>query len=151
MVNTWPIYAKITALVLLVYMIFYGLYIGQDILEPLGFGFLFAILLRPLEKKLINFHCPKVLAIIISIVVGLLCFVAIVTFLSKQVASFIKDIPAIKHNLNDLWIQLQDWLAHTFNLSRTEQNQIIQKATSDTMNGLQPLPTIGTITGSLAT
>jgi len=132
-------------------MILYGLYIGQDILEPLGFGFLFAILLRPLEKKLIDWRCPKILAIIISIAVGILCFVAIVTFLSKQVASFIKDIPAIKHNLNDLWERLQDWLAHTFNLTRREQNQIIQKATTDTMNGLQPLGTIGTITGSVAT
>jgi len=33
----------LAALVLLVYMILFGLYIGQDIIEPLGFAFLFAL------------------------------------------------------------------------------------------------------------
>lgn len=151
MVRTWPLYAKITALVLLIYMILYGLFIGQDIIEPLGFAFLFAILLRPLEKRLLKLGSNKIVAIIITILIGILCFVALVTFLSKQVASFIKDVPAIKHNLNNLWNQLQNWIYHTLNLSQTEQNKIIEKATSDTMSGLEPLGTLGTITGSLAT
>jgi predicted PurR-regulated permease PerM len=151
MVKTWPFYAKITSLVLLVYLILYGLYIGQDIIEPLGFAFLFAILLRPLEKRLLKLGTNKIVAIVITILIGILCIVALVTFLSKQVGSFIKDVPAIKHNLMDLWQQFQRWLARTLNLTQKEQNQIIEKATSDTMSGLEPLGTLGTITGSLAT
>lgn len=151
MVKTWPFYAKITTLVLLVYLILYGLYIGQDIIEPLGFAFLFAILLRPLEKRLLKLGTNKIVAIVITIMIGILCIVALVTFLSKQVGSFIKDVPAIKHNLMDLWQQFQRWVAHTLNLTQKEQNQIIEKATSDTMSGLEPLGTLGTITGSLAT
>src|ERR1044072_3589548 len=54
MVKTWPLYAKITILILLIYLVLYGLYIGQDILAPLGFAFLFAVLLRPMEKKFIQ-------------------------------------------------------------------------------------------------
>src|SRR6476620_7501183 len=102
MVKTWPLYAKITALVLLVYMILFGLYIGQDIIEPLGFAFLFAILLRPLEKRLVKIGSPKILAIIITIMIGLLCVVALVTFLSKQIASFIQVIPVNNNTLNEL-------------------------------------------------
>jgi predicted PurR-regulated permease PerM len=151
MIKTWPLYAKITALVLLIYMILYGLYIGQDIIEPLGFAFLFAILLRPVEKRLLKLRCPKILAIIITMLIGILLVVSLVTFLSKQVGSFIKDIPAIKHNLNDLWEKLQVWLAQTVHLTQLEQNKIIEKATSDTMNGLEPMGTLGIITGSLAT
>ncbi len=52
MIKTWPLYAKITILIFLIYLILYGLYIGQDIITPLGFAFLFSILLRPIEKKL---------------------------------------------------------------------------------------------------
>ena len=151
MVKTWPFYAKITALVLLTYMLLFGLYVGQDIIEPLGFAFLFAILLRPLEKRLLKIGCPKILSIIITIMIGLLILVALVTFLSKQIASFIQDIPAIKHNLNQLWDQFQSWLRHTFNLTQKEQNKIIENATKSTISGIQPMGTLGVITGSLAT
>ena len=69
MVKTWPLYAKITAVILLVYLVLYGLYIGQDILAPLGFAFLFAVLLRPMEKKFIQWRVPKILAIVLTLYV----------------------------------------------------------------------------------
>ncbi|MDQ6758122.1 MAG: AI-2E family transporter [Bacteroidota bacterium] len=147
MVKTWPLYAKITALILLVYLVLYGLYLGQDILAPLGFAFLFAVLLRPLEKKLIKWHVPKILAIVITLVIAILFVAGLVTFLSKQIGALVKDLPAIKHNLNDVWHQFQNWLSNTFNLSRAQQEKIIQKATSDT----NPVGTLGVVTASIAT
>jgi len=151
MVKTWPLYAKITALILLVYLALYGLYLGQDILSPLGFAFLFAVLLRPLEKKFIKWHIPKVLAIVFTLVIAIVFVAGLVTFLSKQIASFVKDIPAIKHNLNDLWEKFQHWLTATFNLTRADQDKIIQKAKADTMNNLGPADTIGVVTTSIST
>jgi predicted PurR-regulated permease PerM len=151
MVKTWPLYAKITALVILVYLVLYGLYLGQDILAPLGFAFLFSVLLRPLEKKFIKWHIPKILAIVLTLVIAILFVAGLVTFLSKQIASFVKDIPAIKHNLNDLWRQFQHWLTTTFNLSRADQDKIIQKAKADTMNNIGPADTIGIVTASVST
>ncbi len=147
MVKTWPLYAKITILILLVYLVLYGLYIGQDILAPLGFAFLFAVLLRPLEKRLIKWRVPKILAIVITLLIAILFVVGLVTFLSKQIASFVDDIPAIKHNLNSLWTQFQHWISSTFNLSRAEQQNLIKKATSES----NPVSTLGVITASLAT
>ncbi len=147
MVKTWPLYAKITILILLIYLVLYGLYIGQDILAPLGFAFLFAVLLRPLEKQFIKWRVPKILAIVFTVVIALLFVAGLVTFLSKQIASFVEDIPAIKHNLNSLWTQFQRWISSTFNLTRAEQQKIIQKATSDT----NPVSTLGVITASVAT
>ena len=147
MVKTWPLYAKITILVLFVYLILYGLYIGQDILAPLGFAFLFAVLLRPLEKRLINWRVPKILATIITVIIALLFVAGLVTLLSKQIASFVEDIPAIKHNLKTLWTQIQHWVSSTFNLTRAEQQKIIQKATSES----NPVSTLGVITASVAT
>lgn len=151
MVKTWPLYAKLTALILLIYMIFYGLYIGQDILAPLGFAFLFAVLLRPLEKQLVKWRVPKILAIVITLLFAILIVVGLVTFLSKQIGSFVKDIPAIKHNLNDLWKQLQHWVGQTFNLSRADQTKIIEKAKANTMDNLAPGDTLGVVTASIAT
>lgn len=151
MVKTLPLYAKITCLILLTYLLLYGLFIGQSIITPLGFAFMFSILLRPLEKKLIKWKVPKVLAIVISITVGILCVAALVTFLSKQTASFIKDVPAIKSNLNHLWDQFQQWISRTFNLTQEQQQKIIEKAKSETINDIQPVGTINIITTSIAT
>jgi predicted PurR-regulated permease PerM len=151
MVKTWPLYAKITILLILTYLILYGLYLGQDILAPLGFAFLFSVLLRPMEKKFMKWGIPKIPAIVITLVIAVLVVAGLVTFLSKQIASFVKDIPAIKHNLNDLWQQFQNWLSTTFNLSRADQQKILQKATSDTMDNIAPVSTLGVVTASVAT
>ena len=150
-IRSWPLYAKITCIVILIYLVFYLLFIGQQIITPLGFAFMFSILLRPLEKKLIKWGCPHVLAIIISIGFGILCFAGLVTFLSKQTASFIKDVPAIKANLTHLWDQFQQWMGHTFHLSHEEQQKLIEKAKNETMNDIQPVGTLNVITTSIAT
>ncbi len=151
MVKTWPLYAQITCLILLTYLLLYGLYIGQQIITPLGFAFMFSILLRPLEKKLIKWKVPKVLAITITISVGILFLAALITFLSKQMASFMKDVPAIKTNLTHLWDQFQRWISHTFNLTHAQQQLIMEKAKNETMNDIQPVGTINVITTSIAT
>ena len=151
MVKTWPLYAKITILILLVYLVLYGLYIGQDILAPLGFAFLFSVLLRPVEKKLIVWGIPKIPAIVFTLIIAILIVAGLITFLSKQITSFVRDIPAIKHNLNDLWNQFQNWLSTTFHLSRAQQAKIIDKATSNTMENIAPVSTLGVVTASVAT
>lgn len=151
MLKTLPLYVKITVLLLLTYLVFYGFYIGQDIFSPLGFAFLFAVLLRPLEKQFIKWKVPKVLSIVITLLIAILVVAGLVTFLSKQIASFVKDVPAIKHNLNDLWSQFQHWLSVKFHLSRVEQTKIIQKATADTMDNIAPVSTLGVVTASIAT
>ena len=151
MVKSWPLYAKITALVLLIYLLLYGFYIGQSILNPLGFAFLFSILLRPLEKKFLDWHFPKILAILVTLIIAIVFLAALITFLSKQIASFVKDVPAVQHNLNDLWDKIQQWITHTFSLSEEQQQKIIEKAKSDTVNNLEPMGTLNIITTSLAT
>jgi predicted PurR-regulated permease PerM len=151
MIKTWPLYAKITALLLLVYLVLFGLYLGRDILSPLGFAFLFAVLLRPLEKRFLSWRIPKVLSIMLTLLVAILFVAGLITFLSKQIASFVQDVPAIKNNLYNLWHQFQHWVTTTFNLSRADQDKFVQKATADTINNIGPVDTIGTITASVGT
>ncbi len=138
-------------MIFLVYLLLYGLYLGQQIITPLGFAFLFAILLRPLEKRLVKIGCSDILAIIISIFIAIVCVAALITFLSTQIANFVKDIPAIKHNLQDLWSKFQGWLTVKFHLSEEQQQKFIKKATSDTMDNIEPVGTLNIITTSLAT
>ncbi len=151
MLRTWPLYAKIALVIFLLYLLLYGLYLGQQIITPLGFAFLFAILLRPLEKRLVKMGLSDVLAIIISILVAIILIAALIVFLSKQITNFVRDIPAIQHNLENLWDRFQGWLTIRFHLSEAQQQKFIDKATADTMNNLKPVGTLNVITTSLAT
>src|SRR5215831_6901810 len=114
MTRTWPLYAKLAMLVVLLFLLFYTIYIGQQILIPLGFSFLFAVLLRPLEVAILRLHVPRVVAILLVILIALLVVVGIIIFISSQIASLMSDIPAVKKNLDDLYHQSQVWIDHTF-------------------------------------
>ena len=107
MIRTWPLYAKLAMLSVFLFLLLYVIYLGQQIILPLGFSFLFAVLLRPLECAILRLKIPKVVAILLVILIAILVVVGIVIFISSQIASFMSDIPAVKRNLNDLWNQSQ--------------------------------------------
>jgi predicted PurR-regulated permease PerM len=51
--QSWPFYARFGLILLITWLLFYGIYIGQDILLPFGFAFLIAVLLRPILISLL--------------------------------------------------------------------------------------------------
>ena len=151
MVRTWPLYAKLAMLMLLLFLLFYVIYIGQKILLPLGFSFLFAVLLRPLEAALLRLRIPRVIAILLVIVIALLVVIGVIIFISGQIASFMSDVPAVKRNLEDLGNQCQRWIDETFHLTAKQQDDLLEQAKSETVNNLGAVGTFNIITTSLAT
>ena len=151
MTRTWPLYAKLAMLMVFLFLLFYVIYLGQQIILPLGFSFLFAVLLRPLEAALLRLGIPRVIAILLVIVIALLVVAGIVIFISGQIASFMSDIPAVKRNLDDLWRQSQRWIDHTFHLTASQQDVLIEQAKSETVDNLGAVGTFNIITTSVAT
>ena len=72
----------------------------------------------------------RVLAILVSLLVSLIILIAVIYFFSTHVAGFIDDLPRIKSQLNHHLRTLQTWAYHQFHLTRNEQKQYIDKATS---------------------
>jgi predicted PurR-regulated permease PerM len=151
MIRTLPLYAKLAMLTVFLFFLFYVIYLGQQILLPLGFSFLFAVLLRPLEVAIQRLRVPRVISILLVILIAILVVAGVVAFVSTQIASFMSDIPAVKRNLNDLWEQSQKWIDHTFHLTEKQQDVLIAQAKSETVNNLGAVGTFNIITTSLAT
>jgi predicted PurR-regulated permease PerM len=151
MIRTWPLYAKLATILLFLFLLFYGIFLGQHILLPLGFSFLFAVLLRPLEVAILRLRVPRVIAILLVILIAILVVAGIIVFISSQIASFMSDIPAVKRNLEDLWTQSQGWVAKTFHLTARQQNNLIEQAKTETVNNLGAAGAFNLITASLAT
>jgi predicted PurR-regulated permease PerM len=151
MIRTWPLYAKLAMLMVFLFLMVYTIFIGQQILLPLGFSFLFAVLLRPLEAAIVRLHVPRVIAILLVIIIALLVVSGIIVFISSQVASLMSDIPAVKKNLEDLYHQGQNWVEHSFHITVTQQDNLVAKAKSETANNFGAVGAFSIITASLAT
>lgn len=147
-----PFYAHLALMLLAIWLLLYGIYLGQDILIPLGFSFLIAVLLYPVEKLLERIKIPRVLAILLSLIVAVAVLFGLFTLLSHQVGKFMDDLPAIQNNLTNFFNSAQEWVSNTFHFSKQQQQQAIQNAKSDNMDKVKALAgsTLGVVTSSLA-
>ncbi len=88
---------------------------------------LLAVVLLPIVKYLERKKFSKVLSIAIAILAALSIIVGIIYFMSSQIASFMKDIPSIKHHIEDYIITLQNWVKQKFSISFREQNEYLNE------------------------
>lgn len=126
--NRSPLYVQLGFKFLVVFFLCYFIYIGQNILVPLAFAVLLAVLLLPLVNFLENRNIPRVGAIAISLLLAIIFISAIIYFLSTQIANFVDDIPSIKKHLNEHWITLQKWIRTKLHISLREQNEYFNNA-----------------------
>ena len=123
-----PFYLKLSLILLMLSLIGLIIFIGQDIIVPLAFAVLLAVLLLPANKYLEKKGIPRVIAIVLSLTVAIVITSGIIYFLSSQIAGFMNDIPAIKQHLAIHLKTLQGWVAHHFNLTKIEQSSLIDNA-----------------------
>lgn len=126
--NSSPLYVQLGFKFLVFFFICYFIYVAQEILVPLAFAVLLAVLLLPLVNFLENRNIPRVLSIAISLLLAILFISAIIYFLSTQIANFVDDIPSIKKHLNDHWITVQRWIRTKMHISLREQNEVFNDA-----------------------
>ena len=128
-----------------------AIYLGQDILVPLAMAGLIAVLLRPIEDRLIRLGMHKVFAISLALLLAIVVLTGLTVALSMQLADFTDDLPKLRQNLSDLVDDAQRWVRREYNVSYREQEKYIQKAQTQTLDSLQSAGTLGVITGPLGT
>lgn len=130
----FPFYAKLAFTLLSLVLIVVIFYYAQSILIPLLLSLLFAILLRPLviifNTKL---KLPHVIAVILSVILFVLFFAGLMYFISLQVSDMTNDWAKIKQNLAIHANNLQDLVREKFNLSKREQQKMLDDATKGSM------------------
>ena len=146
-----PFYVHAALILIILWFLFYGIYIGQNILIPLGFSFLIAVLLHPLEKFFERIKIPRVIAILLSLVIAVAFMFGVFTILTHEISLFVDDVPAIEKNLSNFINAAQKWISDTFHFSKQQQQAAIENAKSNGMDGVKTVAgtTLGIITGSL--
>ncbi|GAB4025037.1 AI-2E family transporter [Spirosoma gilvum] len=128
-----------------------GIYLGQDILVPLALSGLIAVLLRPIEDRLLRLGIHKVIAISLALLIAIVIIAGITVLISVELSDFTDDIPKIRDHLNDFIRDAKRWVRREYNVSYRQQDKYIQKAQAQTLSTLQSPDTLGIVTGPLGT
>jgi predicted PurR-regulated permease PerM len=124
----YPFYLKSTVILVGLVTLCFIFKNLQDIMSPLAFAFLLAILLNPLVNKLQKYKIPHIPAIIVTMLLATVVFLGIFYFLSSQIMHFGENIPELKVKLNSMLGELQHWLQSTFNISIKKQLEMLDEA-----------------------
>lgn len=130
MKKEFPFYIKAPVIMLGLVIAVFILSVLRDILVPLAFATLIAILLNPLSVRLER-KLPKILSIIISMIIALLVVAGIAYFLSSQIAHFFDNVDAMKQKFTELLYTTQAWLEKTFGIGTKRQVQMIKEAANN--------------------
>ncbi len=126
-----PFYHKLAANLLIIVILSAIVFIGREILMPICFAAVLAILLLPINNWMVKKGMPQVASMLISIFLALVFITAIIYFLSKQIGGFLEDLPTIKKNLNAHLQTAQQWIRENLNISKKQQNEAVTNAAND--------------------
>lgn len=128
--KTYPFYARLTYVLLACICLSYIFVIGKQILSPLIFSFLFAILLLPLcnflEQKC---RLPRVIAAILCVVFFIAAIVGIFYLLGTELSALADDWPKLKQQVFTSIANLQNWIEQNFNVNAAKQTRYLNAQT----------------------
>jgi putative permease len=104
---------------------------GKEILDPMLFGFLFAILLMPVsnffERKL---RLPRSVASFLSIILLVLFVTGIIYVIGGQISNLSDDWPLLQKQLAKTANDIQHWISTTFHVNNHKQMTYVQNTTN---------------------
>jgi predicted PurR-regulated permease PerM len=127
----YPFYIKATVILFGIILLVYVLFNLQDIIIPLAFAGVLAILLNPLYNWLQRQKISKTLSIIITLLTTLIVFGGIMYFLSTQIAKFSDTLPLLKQKIDTLTVQLEEWAQANLGITVQKQIELVNEALSN--------------------
>ncbi len=146
-----PLYLKLSVVTIGLFIFFYILFLGQEILVPLTFSWILAILLNPVVNFFTRYKINKTVGIGLAILLMIIVIGGILIFIGSQLSLFGESLPQFKQKFNELAEQSLAWFSDTFNVSVPKVNKWISEKKQDGLQGAQGMigATVGTISGAL--
>lgn len=146
--STSETFAKLVNPLLCIIIVVALLYYGQEILKPLAFACLIALLLLAPCKFFERQGFPRSIAALISLLLATVVFFVVFYFISNSIASFREDLPLMVQNINDSISQLVVWAQETFDISKKNAQEIVQSSTENVLPSTSSIVnrTVNTVT-----
>lgn len=121
-----PFYERLSLILIGILALGFLIVQGKDVLDPLMFGFLFAILLLPvcnfLEKKI---RLPRSIASFISILLLVGFVTAVLYLVGSQISKLMDDWPMLQKQLAQSVNNIYDWIEATFHYDVDKQKAFL--------------------------
>lgn len=122
-----PFYTKFSQVAIGIIAFMFMLYVGGDIIVPIIFATIIAILLNPIVNYLHGKKLNRVIAIIIALLIGVILLGGIIYFIVWQASRFSDSIPGLKVKFNELATQSVAWASDVLNIPAVKINDWIAK------------------------
>lgn len=126
-----PFYERLSLVLIGLLALGYLVIQGKDVLDPMMFGFLFALLLMPvsnfLERKC---RLPRSAASFLSIILLVLFITGIVYLVASQISGLKDDWPLLKNQIAQTSDDIQHWISLKFHVNIAKQSVYIHNTTS---------------------
>ncbi|MBK6525251.1 MAG: AI-2E family transporter [Crocinitomicaceae bacterium] len=132
---SFPFYVKASLICLGLFAFISMLSIGQQILVPLIFSTLAAILLSPLVAFLVRERFKRGLAIALVLILVFGIVILLTVLLSNQIVRFGNALPELIGNFNLLVNEAINWISYQFNISVTDLRLWIDDRSSEMLTG----------------
>jgi predicted PurR-regulated permease PerM len=132
--NTAPFYERLSLVLVGLIALGYLVILGKEVLDPLIFGFLFAILLLPVagffERKL---RFPRALSSLMSIILLIAFIAGILYVVGSQISSLASDWPMLKSQVSQSLNDLSHWIRSAFQINTSKQMSYVHDTTKKIM------------------
>jgi predicted PurR-regulated permease PerM len=129
-----PFYAKAALVFIAGYAFVYALYLAQNIIVPIVYATLIAILLNPLVNWLVRKGCSRVLAISLSVLLVFIITALLLYFIFMQVTMFTDTYPQLKLKFAATADQMIHWVSENFNIHIRKINSWILETENTAYN-----------------
>jgi predicted PurR-regulated permease PerM len=126
--RAYPFFIKAPLVLIGLYLLFYILFLLQDIFVPFAFAGLVAILLNPVYNRFEKWKVPKILAICLTLLLAIIVLAGVMLFLSTQIMQFGDMIPMLKKRSLGLLTEGEEWISKTFNVPLEKQMKMLNDA-----------------------
>jgi predicted PurR-regulated permease PerM len=144
----YPFYFKATVILLGLTLLVFALTGLREILTPICFALVLAILLNKPVGRLQRLKLSRTTAIFIAMFIAFSIILALGYFISSRLLIFGNDLPVLKVRFAELISQFQQWADSSMGITMNQQNQWLAQIEA----GLKPLiaQTLGNVIDSLS-
>jgi predicted PurR-regulated permease PerM len=129
-----PFYAKVALIFISGFALVFTLHIGQDIIVPVLYATIIAILLNPMVNYLTSKKINRVAAISIAVILAIIFFLLAFYVLSSQLSMLSESYPQLKEKFNVTSQEFVRWVSQTFNIRVSKINAWTKETRTDAIN-----------------
>ncbi|PJC60039.1 MAG: AI-2E family transporter [Flavobacteriales bacterium CG_4_9_14_0_2_um_filter_35_242] len=130
----FPFYAKMSLILIGLFVLFNILYITQDIVVPIIFSAMIAVLLQPIVNFFIRIKINRVISIILTLLLTFIASGALAFFMFKQLSQLSDSWPLLVEKFTDVLDELTRWVSRYFDLSPWKVNKWMLNTKAELLN-----------------